>query len=137
MKKSLPVFLRYVAVSILISGIDYSVFWASKFFLPDLYLRLLLSRGLSILVQYLLVKTKVFKSPLPTIHTLPFFIILVALNGFVVSKIILLLANYGITEIFAKIIPEVGLYFVNYYILKEWVFKTKLHRNPDNIVENL
>ena len=135
MKRSFKIFFRYVLVSLLIAAIDYSVFWGSQFFISNLFLRLLLARGLSIIVQYLMVNFKVFESRLPSIRTLPFFILVVLLNGFIVSKIIPLLTGYGLTQIEAKIVSEIALYLPNYFILKELVFRKKDSPESNNRME--
>ncbi len=122
MKSRKYTFIKYVIVSLLIAGVDYSVFWVSQHFMSQLLARLILARTISIIVQYLLVNFKVFESKLPTLRTLPIFVLLVLLNGLVVSQLIGLLQSVRIPEIPSKIISELGLYLPNYWIMKNWVF---------------
>ena len=136
MKQKRYTFYKYVAVSLLIAGVDYSVFWGSQFFIHSLLARLILARTISIIVQYLLVNFKVFESRLPTIRTLPIFVLLVLLNGAVVSQIIQLLETIGVLEIPAKIICELVLYLPNYWIMKNWVFREVLSEKASVLVEH-
>jgi putative flippase GtrA len=115
--------MKYLIVSFLIAGIDYTIFWFSQFFLSNLLLRILLSRSISIIVQYLLVNYKVFECKLPTKKTLPLFIGLVLLNGLLLDWLIKWLNQLGVSQIYAKAICELTLYLPNYLILAHWVFK--------------
>lgn len=123
MKSSILLFLKYVIVSLIIAGIDYSIFWFSQLLFPNLLLRLLLSRSVSIVIQYLLVNFKVFECKLPTIKTLPLFVGLVLFNGLLLDVLINWLSQLGVNQVYAKVICELTLYLPNYWILKRWVFK--------------
>ncbi|MBA4384704.1 MAG: hypothetical protein C0410_08205 [Anaerolinea sp.] len=123
MKSSILLFIKYIIVSIIIAGIDYSIFWFSQLLFSNLLLRLLLSRSVSIVVQYLLVNFKVFECKLPTSKTLPLFVGLVLFNGLLLDMLIKSLGPLGITQVYAKVICELTLYLPNYWILKRWVFK--------------
>jgi|WetSurMetagenome_2_1015567.scaffolds.fasta_scaffold95764_3 putative flippase GtrA len=121
--------MKYVIVSLIIAGIDYSIFWFSQLLFPNLLLRLLLSRSISIVVQYLLVNFKVFECKLPTTKTLPLFVGLVLLNGLLLDILIKWLGQLGIAQIYAKVICELALYLPNYWILRRWVFKNSGEKN--------
>lgn len=123
MKSSILLFIKYVIVSLIIAGIDYSIFWFSQLLFPNLLLRLLLSRSISIVVQYLLVNFKVFECKLPTTKTLPLFVGLVLLNGLILDLLINWLGQLGINQIYAKVFCELVLYMPNYWILRRWVFR--------------
>jgi putative flippase GtrA len=123
LKSSNLQFLKYVMVSLLIAGVDYSIFWFSQLFFSNLLLRLLLSRCVSIIVQYLLVNIKVFECKLPTPKTLPLFIGVVLVNGVILDLLIKWISQFGISQIYAKVICELILYLPNYWLLRHWVFK--------------
>ena len=107
------------------AGIDYSIFWGSQFILENLFFRLMLARSLSIIIQYLLVRFKVFNSKLPTKRTFPAYVLLVVVNAILVEAVIKFLSNYGITEISAKVASEIILYLPNFWILKQFVFQKR------------
>ena len=118
------------------AGIDYSIFWGSHYLYENLFVRLLLARSLSIIIQYLLVRFKVFNSKLPTKRTFPAYVLLVVVNAILVEAVIKFLGSFGVTEISAKVASEIIFYLPNFWILKQFVFHKFEKIENDSMVEN-
>lgn len=118
------IFAKYLLTSLLVAGIDYSIFWGSQYILENLFVRLMLARSLSIIIQYLLVRFKVFNSKLPTKRTFPAYVLLVVVNAILVEAVIKFLGSFGVTEISAKVASEIILYLPNFWIIKKYIFKS-------------
>ncbi len=129
MKKLNTYFLRYILSSLIVASFDYFIFWVSGYLVEITIVRVLLARSIAILIQYFLLKVKVFYSKLPNSKMFPFFIALVLVNAFLVSQIINLLAGLGMDQIIAKVIAEVGLYLPNYWVSKRWIFKSSENKS--------
>ncbi len=114
---------RYIGASLAIVGIDYIIFWIVQSMTPSTVVSLFVARFVALLVQYTLIKLSVFESRLPTLQTLPRYILLVSINGLLVAAVIHFFTIYGVANIAAKAIAEAVLYFPNYLITKKWVFR--------------
>lgn len=132
MKPKNLMFLKYVCTSILIAAIDYLTFWATQYATENTTLRVFVARFASILVQYILLKTRVFYSRFPTWRTLPLYGLLVVANGLLVSELIGLLTSFGMPQLVSKLATEIALYLPNYWISKKWIFRV----NHFEVVQN-
>ena len=130
------IFVKYLLTSLFVAGIDYSIFWVSQYILENLFVRLMLARSLSIIIQYLLVRFKVFNSKLPTKRTFPAYVLLVVVNAILVEAVIKFLGSHGVSEISAKVASEIVLYLPNFWILKQFVFNNRENIENGKLLED-
>ncbi|MCX6055652.1 MAG: hypothetical protein NTZ74_12210 [Chloroflexi bacterium] len=123
MNKPIFLFFKYFCTSIVVAAIDYFIFWVTQYVTDMTITRVMVARGIALFIQYLLVNLKVFNNKLPTKRTLPFFLVLVIVNGILVSNAINLFNMQGVTKINSKVFAEIILFLPNYFICKEWIFK--------------
>lgn len=123
LNKPIFLFFKYFCTSIVVAAIDYFIFWVTQYVTDMTITRVMVARGIALFIQYLLVNLKVFNNKLPTKRTLPFFLVLVIVNGILVSNAINLFNMQGVTKINSKVFAEIILFLPNYFICKEWIFK--------------
>jgi glycosyltransferase involved in cell wall biosynthesis len=121
------VLLRYVMASLLTASVDYLVFLGVYPFLGNLLVSVYLARLVSIVVNYTLTRNSVFYSKEKIWVTLPRYLALVLVSGFVASRLITVIeSNFGLNVVFAKMASELILYFVNFTIMNRWVYAKRL-----------
>ncbi len=132
-------FLTFAGSSLLATGIDQLVAWVLFFLIevlaPELvFYRILIgsavARVVSVSVNYTLNSKRVFRCK-SNRRALPRFIALaVFVLGLSTLGVYLLHTEFGIDEKFAKIVVDLGLFFVNFYGQKYWVFAEKKATQP-------
>lgn len=116
-------FFKYIIVSILSFLTDIFLFKIFLIFKNSILLSTIIARIISSILNYILNRNKVFKSYNKTsffkYYTLVF--IQMFISGISVSLLNNILINKSILTL--KIIVDIIIFIVNYYIQREWVFK--------------
>ena len=118
-------FFKYIIVAILSFAIDISLFGIFRIFKFTILNATIIARVLSSILNYTLNRNKVFKSF--NKKSLLKYYILVIIQMFVSGYSVKFLHKVIINEnvIFLKIIIDLIIFVVNYYIQREWVFKRR------------
>lgn len=117
------VFLKYIVVSILSFILDITLF---KIFIVlnfSILFSTAAARAFSSIINYILNRNKVFKS-FDRSNFLKYYILVaiqILVSGFSLKLLSVLFANRGI--IILKILVDIIIFILNYYIQREWVFK--------------
>ena len=118
-------FFKYIIVAILSFAIDISLFGIFRIFKFTILNATIIARVLSSILNYTLNRNKVFKSF--NKKSLLKYYILVIIQMFVSGYSVKFLHKVIINEnvIFLKIIIDLIIFVVNYYIQREWVFERR------------
>ena len=118
-------FLKYIVVSLLSFILDISLFGIFKAFKFTIINATIIARILSSILNYTLNKNKVFKSfnKKSLIKYYILVIIQMFISGYSVKFLHKIFVNKNV--IFLKIIIDLIIFIVNYYIQREWVFKRR------------
>lgn len=118
-------FFKYIAASLLSFILDISLFGIFKSFKFTIINATVFARILSSIVNYSLNKNKVFKSfnKKSLIKYYILVIIQMFISGYSVKFLHRVFVNKNI--IFLKIVIDLVIFAVNYYIQREWVFKRR------------
>jgi glycosyltransferase involved in cell wall biosynthesis len=115
---------RYLFASVLTALVDYIVFVLVMPFFGSITAATYIARGSAVSINFILVKKVVFGDHKKIMSTLPKYLLLVILSGFISLSIIHYLSSLGMKIILAKIVAESVLYLANFIIQKEFIFKT-------------
>jgi len=118
-------FFKYIVVSLLSFILDISLFGIFKTFKFTIINATIIARILSSILNYTLNKNKVFKSfnKKSLIKYYILVIIQMFISGYSVKFFHKIFVNKNV--IFLKIIIDLIIFIVNYYIQREWVFKRR------------
>ncbi len=120
------VLFRFTVLSLLTAIVDNSVFFLVHYLTGMLGLSQLLGRVTAILFNYRSVRRAVFLSSEPHHVLFPKYILLVLANGLIAYSLIRLLhENFSTPILFAKISVESVMFFVNFIIQRDFIFKSK------------
>jgi glycosyltransferase involved in cell wall biosynthesis len=113
------VMFRDVLSSLVTIGADYLVFILAYSLSQNIPLIMLMARIVSVIVNYILLKMPVFYSKAKMHHTFPRFVLLAAICGVITTIFILTLTHWTtLTPLPAKLISEIGLYFIIFSVIK-------------------
>lgn len=118
-------FFKYIAASLLSFILDISLFGIFKSFKFTIINATVFARILSSIVNYSLNKNKVFKS-FNKESLIKYYILVIIqmfISGYSVKFLHRIFVNKNI--IFLKIVIDLVIFAVNYYIQREWVFKRR------------
>lgn len=118
-------FFKYIVVSLLSFILDIALFGIFKAFKFTIINATIIARILSSILNYTLNKNKVFKSfnKKSLIKYYILVIIQMFISGYSVKFLHKIFVNKNV--IFLKIIIDLIIFIVNYYIQREWVFKRR------------
>lgn len=120
--------LTYSFSSGMAAIIDNAVFILFMPYITNLWLLTFLGRFMAVLVNFTLNKKIVFKTEQNTAAVFLKYILLVIFSGTISAFVLVHISELlGKTSILVKICIEVGLYFFNYYIQKNFIFGGSLH----------
>lgn len=125
------VLFRFTVLSFLTAIVDNSVFFLVHSMTGMLGLSQVIGRATAILFNYRSVRRAVFLSSEPHHVLLPKYIILVLANGLLSYSLIRALHdNFAVPILAAKIAVESILFFVNFVIQRDFIFKSKNIKKP-------
>jgi glycosyltransferase involved in cell wall biosynthesis len=117
------VLFRYVITSLITTMVDYLVFFFAYPMLQQILAATLLARVVALIVNYILLRNSVFHSQKKVSNTFSRYVLLVIIFGVISANLISLLHSTLQVPIFlAKVIVEVALFFVIFWIQKSFVF---------------
>lgn len=121
-------FVRYLASSLLTTGVDYLIFALCYSLTHKISISIFAARVAALAVQFALLRFAVFIYHQSFWISFAKYIVVVAVSGVLTSIMIYnLKAQLGVPVLFGKIIAELLLYFLNFIILKWLVFKPSLN----------
>lgn len=116
--------VRFGAASLLCALVDNAVFYVVFHASGRIAEAQICARCVSVLFNYMLVKTSVFRSPEPHVVLLPRYILLITLNALLSYAGIRLLTSISpIGVIPAKMLSETLLFLMNYMLQRAYVFR--------------
>lgn len=116
--------LRFGAVSLLSALVDNVVFYLIFHGTGRIFESQIAARCVSVLFNYALVRTSVFRSVEAHGILLPRYVVLVGLNALLsYSGIRLLTAITPVGVVPAKMLSETALFLLNYSLQRAWVFR--------------
>lgn len=120
------VLFRYIIASLATAVVDYSVFFASYAFLPQIFLCTYFARLIALFVNFVILKQFVFHSK-EKIFTIGMkYLLIVIISGFISSLTIEYFHNVlNLNIVISKFLAEFLLYFAIFIVQKEFVFKRK------------
>ncbi len=117
------VLFRYLIAGVASAVVDFFVFWLVSSVTGDYFARTFVSRGVSLVVNYTLVRNMVFSSREKMLRTFPKYILLVIVSGFVSAILVKFFhQTLGIHDMFAKVIAESILFLANFVIQRDIIF---------------
>jgi glycosyltransferase involved in cell wall biosynthesis len=117
------ILLRFVMASVVTALVDYSIFIAAYQALGSILMSNYIARSVAMMVNYILVRRMVFHSTRKVLVTFLQFTLLVAAMGYVSSLLIhVITATFAVNVVVAKLLSELLLYLVNFFIQKEVIF---------------
>lgn len=120
------VLFRFTVLSFLTAIVDNSVFFLVHYLTGMLGLSQIIGRAAAILFNYRSVRRAVFLSNEPHRILFPKYILLVLVNGLLAYGLIRLLhENFNVPILVAKLSVESALFFVNFVIQRDFIFKRK------------
>lgn len=119
------VLFRYILSSIVTAVFDYLVF---LLVLPvtggNILLSTYLSRGASVCINYALVRNMVFDSRTKLRRTLPLYLLLVCVSGFLSASMVMCFESLlGLDARIGKLLAEAVLYLINFSIQRDFIFR--------------
>jgi putative flippase GtrA len=124
--KIYAVILKYMCSSILSVIIDYTVFFLVAYFTENIFVMTYSGRCCSSLVNFMTNKNIVFKSSGNGLLQLVKYMVLVLISGTVSAFAVSLLQSIlGYNLLITKVIVELILFFVNFYIQRNVIFAKK------------
>ncbi len=118
------VLLRYMLTSVIIAAIDYIVFFGVYRLSNDVAAGVFIARTVAILVNFTLLQRRVFFYHGQESPALIKYVLLVFTAGLITTLLIQLFTQYLLFDvIIAKLAAEWMLYFINYFIVKKYIFK--------------
>jgi putative flippase GtrA len=124
--KIYAVILKYMCSSILSVIIDYTVFFLVAYFTENIFVMTYSGRACSSLVNFMTNKNIVFKSSGNWLPQLVKYMVLVLISGTISAVAVSLLQSIiGCNLLVTKVIVELILFFVNFYIQRNLIFVKK------------
>lgn len=118
--------LRYVLASMITAVIDNLIFIAAIALGIPLLPAQAIGRGGALAANYWLVRQAVFRSDQRHRTAVPRYLTLVVVSGAIsYGMIVFLHERFGMPVIAAKIVAETGLYFVNFLVQREFIFRRR------------
>ncbi|KAA3646204.1 MAG: glycosyltransferase [Chloroflexi bacterium] len=117
------VLFRYVFASLAAAIVDYIVFFIVLPLNENTLFSIFIARAVSLLVNYFLLRTRVFFATGTVRQTFPRYVALVIVSGFIASGLIDLLANSISMNIgLAKVLVESTLFVLNFLVNRSYIF---------------
>lgn len=119
------VLFRYILSSIVTAVFDYLVFLAV---LPltggSILISTYFSRAAAVCINYALVRNMVFDSRMKLRRTLPLYLLLVCVSGFLSASMVMCLKSLlGLDARIGKLLAEAVLYLINFSIQRDFIFR--------------
>ncbi|QDT63419.1 bifunctional glycosyltransferase family 2/GtrA family protein [Calycomorphotria hydatis] len=120
------VLLRFVGVSLLTAAVDYATFVLIYSFTQQILLSQIAARTTAIGINWFLAGRVVFHTQQSAKKTFPRFLALVAVLATAsYGSILMLVRGLGLDVIVAKMLSELSIYFANFVIQREFVFRDR------------